>query len=1104
MKWVFWVILVILVSASALAEPVIYSGKFRVDTSEGSTINVPIYIKDAAGLYAIKLDAAYDSPGLFSSVGFIPGTFLSENGVAGTLTGQDLSMTQFSPGLVKNILISRKSIATGINGNGLLFTLKFTKKAEGFSDIQLSNIELVDANSNAITNYNVYYIIAWDDTNNQVKYPNDEINFYATLEDKSGNSVQKSCSINVKGSNFPMTYDSGMSAYKYKTSFPASGEYSWTVTCDSTYTASDKVTITQKACADSDSDSYLDSACGGTDCNDKDALVHPNAQELCNGKNDDCDSTTDEDFPNLGQSCSAGVGECVSSGTFVCSADAKSSVCNAVPKQPAAEVCDGKDNDCSGVVDNGVTNSCKNYADCSTYTTCQTCPTAPAEVCDGKDNNCNTQTDEGCSCVNGATKTCGSNIGECKQGTQTCVNGQWAVCTGDVKPAAETCDGKDNDCDTVPDNGVMNSCKNYVDCTTFSTCQACAPKPAEICDGKDNTCDETADEGCSCVNGATRACGSATGECRQGQQTCSSGQWGACIGEVKPAAETCDNKDNDCDGTNDNGVQNTCTNYADCSTIKTCQVCAAMPTEICDGKDNNCNRQTDEGCSCVNGATKACGSNIGECKLGTQTCSNGQWGACTGSTSPLTETCDGKDNDCDEIVDNGLIHTCKDYSTCEFYNTCQACAQIPVEQCDGKDNNCDGTKDEGCSCVDETSKTCGSDIGACSFGMQYCVSGQWGDCLGGIKPSAEKCDGIDNDCDSAVDNGVKNTCTNFTGCAAYLTCDACKSKPFDICDGIDNDCDTVIDLGCSCIDNTSRDCGIDVGECRTGKQSCTDGEWGACTGSINPSFEICDKKDNNCDGVVDEDACKKLKPDSNPGGDSNGGGGSPGGSAGGGGGANDTDNSGTGGYNNAVTCTESWSCDDWGACIGGIQIRACSDSSKCGTDNAKPIIEQACESSDNQNSGNQQSENIDDSAVQGKTSFNLSEANLKKSQISVAYSNSKNVTRKGMFFSVKISDLQGKMIAEEYLGPLAIEPNQIYTKDMNMPLYLLKKGQDYKIDILVSEKGKRIEETSNIITAGAVPSNIFFNRVYLIFGGIILLVLIVIIVFSRLFQGDSK
>src|SRR5262245_22433995 len=72
------------------------------------------------------------------------------------------------------------------------------------------------------------------------------------------------------------------------------------------------------------------------------------------------------------------------------------------------------------------------------------------------------------------------------------------------------------------------------------------------------------------------------------------------------------------------------------------------------------------------------------------------------------------------------------------------------------------------------------------------------------------------------------------------------------CDGQDNDCDGEIDEGCACAPGESRPCGVDVGECRPGTQSCTDMGWGSCEGGQGPGSEECDGLDNDCDGDADE------------------------------------------------------------------------------------------------------------------------------------------------------------------------------------------------------------------------------------------------------------
>ena len=98
-----------------------------------------------------------------------------------------------------------------------------------------------------------------------------------------------------------------------------------------------------------DADGDGASAC--SDCNDTDPNIRPAHPEVCDGLDNNCAGGVDEAFPALGSACSAGVGACQSAGVYVCSADGMAAVCNAVPGPPGAETCDGLDNDCDGTTD---------------------------------------------------------------------------------------------------------------------------------------------------------------------------------------------------------------------------------------------------------------------------------------------------------------------------------------------------------------------------------------------------------------------------------------------------------------------------------------------------------------------------------------------------------------------------------------------------------------------------------------------------------------------------------------------------------------------------------------------------------------------------------
>lgn len=81
------------------------------------------------------------------------------------------------------------------------------------------------------------------------------------------------------------------------------------------------------------------------------------------------------------------------------------------------------------------------------------------------------------------------------------------------------------------------------------------------------------------------------------------------------------------------------------------------------------------------------------------------------------------------------------------------------------------------ACTPGQSKTCGSNTGACTFGVQTCRSnGEWGTCNGGIKPIPETCNFIDDNCNGFVDEGniclstLKPACKEDWNCSEWLPC----------------------------------------------------------------------------------------------------------------------------------------------------------------------------------------------------------------------------------------------------------------------------------------------------------------------------------------------
>jgi hypothetical protein len=480
------------------------------------------------------------------------------------------------------------------------------------------------------------------------------------------------------------------------------------------------------------------SFCGNA-CSDDDACLdgYTCKEGQCVATTGECGCSSHAVAQEAGTACSQANAHGICQGTRRCTPEGLTD-CDAVVPQP--ETCDGQDNNCSGVVDDIGEVSCDitgTFGTCIGALICEagspTCVglTATAETCNGQDDDCNSVTDDGYPDLDGdGLANCvdpdDDNDGLVDEDDDCPLHPDPDQLDTDFDGDGDACD-QDDDNDGSPDN---------LDCAPLLS--FVFPSAEETCDGVDNDCDGATDEA-----------------------ACSDGN--VCTDDLCDPVKGCLYPPN----------QAPCTDSNQCTTNDACVAGACQGSFVACNDANPC---TDDACDpqlgCLHAPNTLACSDASACTLGDVcaggVCLGGPAVSCDDANPCTADTC----NPALGCTHPALVGVCDDEDACTTLDACQAGTCVgQTTACDDGDACTLDTCDAQVGCTNESTQAVCDDGNACTQN-DTCVAGE--------------CQGQDQGCE----------CQDDADCEPFEDDDLCNGTLF--CDTASHTCETAPDTTILC------------------------------------------------------------------------------------------------------------------------------------------------------------------------------------------------------------------------------------------------------------------------------------------------------------------